>query len=297
MLAKTKALLEKNDLTVAACFLFLMLAWGSSFILVKRGLEVFAPMQVASIRLSSAMIAMLGFSIPQLRHIPRRQLPYIFLSSILGLFVPAFLFSYAQTGLNSSLAGVINALTPCMTFIVGLSFFGQAATWTKVVGLVLGFAGTASLILTNAKGALSLNYYAFYVVAATVLYGFNLNIVKRFLPDVRAWHLSTASVLMVGTISLAYLLTTDWLTVLQTTPKAPSAFMAVVALGLLGTAIAQTVFNYLLQMTSAVVASSITYLVPIVAVLWGVWDGEILTAWHFFGMTLILGGVVILNRK
>jgi drug/metabolite transporter (DMT)-like permease len=277
-------------------FIFLTIAWGSSFILVKRGLEAYEPAQVASIRLSSAMIALLGLAINHIKQVPRDRLPYIFLSGLFGLFIPAFMFAWAQRGVSSSIAGVLNAFTPCMTFILGIVFFRQKGSLMKILGIFLGFLGTTLLILINPKGQISFNSYAIFVIVATVCYGLNLNIVKRYLPEVRSLHLTSLTIAMTGLIAFLYLLSTDWITVYQAAPKGHSALAASVGLGLLGTAAGQLVFNRMLQMTSAVFASSITYFIPIVAVMWGVWDGEVLTIWHYLGMALIIGGVLILNK-
>jgi drug/metabolite transporter (DMT)-like permease len=277
-------------------FIFLTIAWGSSFILVKRGLEAYEPAQVASIRLSSAMIALLGLAINHIKQVPRDRLPYIFLSGLFGLFIPAFMFAWAQRGVSSSIAGVLNAFTPCMTFVLGIVFFRQKGGLMKILGIFLGFLGTTLLILINPKGQISFNSYAIFVIVATVCYGLNLNIVKRYLPEVRSLHLTSLTIAMTGLIALLYLFSTDWITVYQAAPKGHSALAASVGLGLLGTAAGQLVFNRMLQMTSAVFASSITYFIPIVAVMWGVWDGEVLTIWHYLGMALIIGGVLILNK-
>ena len=287
---------RRNELIVWASFLFLMLTWGSSFILIKRSLEAFSAAQVASLRLASAMLALIGFAVSHVRQIPRDRLPYVFLSGLFGMFFAAFLFSLAETGLSSSITGVLNALTPCMTFVLGIVLFRQKSNAMQIVGLLLGFVGSATLVLVNAKGEMSVNHYAFYVIAATICYGLNLNIVKRFLPNVKAFHLSTVSVSMVGLLGLAYLLTTNWLDIVQNAPNGKASLLAAVTLGVVGTAAAQVVFNRMLQNSTAVFASSITYFIPIVALIWGVWDGEVLSVWHYAGMVLIMGGILILNR-
>jgi drug/metabolite transporter (DMT)-like permease len=285
-----------NSSLIWISFVFLTIAWGSSFILVKRGLEAYEPAQVASIRLSSAMIALLGLAISHIKQVPRDRLPYIFLSGVFGLFIPAFMFAWAQRGVSSSIAGVLNAFTPCMTFVLGIVFFRQKGGFMKIIGIFLGFLGTSLLILINPKGQISFNNYGLFVIVATICYGLNLNIVKRYLPDIRSLHLTSLTIASTGIIALLYLLTTDWITVYQAAPKGHSALAASIFLGLLGTASGQLVFNRMLQMTSAVFASSITYFIPIVAVTWGVLDGEVLTIWHYLGMSLIIGGVLILNR-
>ena len=287
---------RRKDLIVWTAFIFLMLAWGSSFILVKRGLTVFPPLTVAALRLSAAMCVLAPFAVRHAFKIERKQWLPLFCSALLGVFFPAYLFALAQMGLNSSITGVLNALTPLMTFVLGVVLFRQKSNHYQLAGLLLGFLGSVTLILVNVKGELSLNSYALLVVVATLCYGLNLNLVKRFLSDVSPIHLSTVSVLVSGLLSLLYLITTPWWSLAQTPEIGWSALLAVLALGFFGTALAQLFFNRMLQLSTAVFASSITYFIPIVAVLWGVWDGEVLMTAHYFGMVLIIGGILILNR-
>ena len=277
-------------------FFVLTLAWGSSFILVKRGLQAFTPWQVASIRLAAAFAVMIPFALRYVREIPKAQFPYIILSGLLSMFIPAYLFCAAQMGLSSSIVGVLNALTPAFTFIFGVFLFHQKSKNMQIIGLIIGFIGSAILIIVNAKGQFALNNYAFYVVAATICYGINVNMVKRYLPDVKAIHLTSLAVATSGIFAILYLLSTDWLTVLNTAPKGKESFIAAITLGVMGTAFAQLIFNQMLRYSTAVFASSITYFIPIVAVMWGVWDGEILHLWHYFGIVCIIGGILILNK-
>jgi drug/metabolite transporter (DMT)-like permease len=277
-------------------FFVLTLAWGSSFILVKRGLEAYSSWQVASLRIVSAFAALGVFGAMALRHIPVRKLPIIFVSSMLSMFVPAYLFSAAQIGVSSSVAGVLNALTPVFTFIMGIVFFRQPSKWLQIVGLSLGFVGSALLILRGKQGEFALNGYAFCVVAATVCYGLNVNLVKKYLFDVKPLHYSAVAVSMGGILAAMHFFSTNWHEIYQTAPKGKSAFWAIVTLGVMGTAFSQLIFNMMLQYATAVFASSITYFIPIVAVMWGVWDGEILTLWHFLGMACIIGGILIINK-
>ena len=294
-----KNLRDNKLFIVWASFIFLMLVWGSSFFLVKQGLKVFSPVEVASIRLSSAMFALLGLAISHFRKIKREKLPYLFVSAIIAMGAPAYLFAIAQTpnvGISSSISGVLNAITPLMTFVVGILFFNQKMTLMKIIGLLMGFIGAATLILVNAKGQININSFGFFVIIATICYGTNVNYIKRYLADVPSLQLSSITVTMVGTLAFCILLTTNFWTKLQTIPDAKESFMKVVLLGVMGTAAAQVVFNKMLTYTSALFASSITYFIPIIAVLWGILDGEVLLPWHYLGMALIIGGILVMNK-
>jgi drug/metabolite transporter (DMT)-like permease len=295
-MSKTKTFTPSVSLIIWASFFVLTLAWGSSFILVKRGMQSFSPLQVASIRLSSAFFALGIPAFFHLKHIPKDKLKYIFFISMTGLFIPAYLFCLAQLGISSSMSGVLNALTPVFTFIIGVIFFNQPSKWMQIVGLLIGFLGSALLILVNGKGEVSFNAYGLCVVLATVCYGLNVNIMKKHLTGVNPFYLTTVAVSMAGLLSFIHLLTTNWVEIVQTAPKGKESFLFVVLLGVMGTAFSQLVFNKMLQYATAVFASSITYFVPIVALMWGVWDGEFLSFWQYVGMVTIIVGIVILNK-
>jgi drug/metabolite transporter (DMT)-like permease len=180
MFKNIKSLTPSVSALIWLSFFVLTLTWGSSFILVKRGLEAYSSWQVASLRLVSAFAVLGVFGAMALKHIPVRKLPIIFVSSMLSMFVPAYLFSAAQIGVSSSVAGVLNALTPVFTFIMGILLFRQPAKLLQILGLSLGFMGSAVLILRNKQGDFALNGYALCVVVATICYGFNVNLVKKY---------------------------------------------------------------------------------------------------------------------
>lgn len=286
----------QKNLIIWLSFLFLTVAWGSSFILVKKSLIAFPPMIVASLRLSSAMIVVLPFAIRHFKLIPKNKLKYVVSSAFLGIGIPAFLFALAQLGMSSSITGILNALTPCMTFLIGILFFKQKSNALKILGLSLGFLGSASLIFFNAKGELHLNVFCFTIILATLMYGININTTKLFLSDVKPIHISTVSISIAGCFGIIILLTTNFIEILKTNPKAPFSLLTALTLGIVGTAFAQTLFNNLLSKTSAFFASSITYFIPIMALVWGIIDGETLSVWHYFGMILLIGGIIVINR-
>jgi drug/metabolite transporter (DMT)-like permease len=283
-------------LLIWGSFFLLTLFWGSSFILIKRGLLALDPFHLASLRLVAAMSVMLGFALRNIRDIAFEKLPYIALSGMLSMFIPAYLFCLAQQGLNSSIVGVLNAMTPAFTFVVGIALFKQKARWMQSLGLLLGFLGCTMLIMVNAKGALSLNHYAFFAIAGTICYGLNVNIVKHFLKGVTPIQMTSVSVSVAGLVALTHLLFTDWLGAVRVSQDGMTSIAAALVLGVVGTAASQLIFNRMLEVSSAVFASSITYFIPIVAVLWGVWDGEALLPLHFLGMGLIIAGILIINK-
>lgn len=275
----------------------LALIWGSSFILVKKSLTVFSPSQVGSLRIGAAFLFFLPFFLANLKKIPTNKLRFFLLAGCLGNLIPAYLFSLAGSKLDSGVSGALNSTTPLFTLIVGGLFFGNTITSRQTLGIVLGFIGALVLILAGAEG-FHINGYAFYVVLATVLYGFNLNITKKYLTGLNlSPFLITASIFMtIGPVAIAVLFSGDFIEKVQQ-PEAIQPLIFAVLLGVLGSAVAMVLFNRLIQMTSAVLASSVTYLIPVVAILWGLVDGEAIQIQHFLGMGIVLIGVYLVNKS
>jgi drug/metabolite transporter (DMT)-like permease len=277
----------------------LSLIWGSSFILIKRGLDVFSAGEVGAIRIIAASIFLLPFALQGLKNIERKHWILLFCVGLFGSFIPAFLFAKAQTQLPSSVAGILNALTPLFTMIIGALFFTQRFTLRTVIGLIVGFVGTVILIMAGSGGNLnSLNFYGLYVVIATIFYGANLNLIKYKIPDLRARTITSISLALVGPIALIYLFGfTPFVTKVSEVEGAYFSLGAIVLLGVMGTAIALILFNQLVKITTPIFTSSVTYIIPIVAVVWGLFDGEELFLGHYLGMIAIIFGVYLANRK
>jgi drug/metabolite transporter (DMT)-like permease len=286
-----------NRLLLAWLLLILVaLIWGTSFILIKHSLGVFSPMQVGTGRIFLAFLFFLPYLIMLGKKFPRdRWLPLLG-SGLLGYLIPAVLFATAGAHLNSLLAGTLNALSPLFTFLIGVILFRGRAKLVQVGGILLGFAGSVFLVFFSATGSFSFNGYAFLIVLATLCYGFNINIVSRYLSDLPAL-LSTASTFaMVGPIALLGLATTDFPTRVVA-PGSTPALLMLLTLGMVGSGFATILFNRIIQLTSGVFASTVTYLIPVVAVLWGLFDGEPLHWPQVAGMGICLLGVYLINKK
>ncbi|MEQ8713012.1 MAG: DMT family transporter [Cyclobacteriaceae bacterium] len=292
--------MEKSPSILAWSMLILLsLIWGSSFILIKRGLEVFTPIELGSLRIASASLFLAPIAISRFYRIKRNHLALLFIIGLMGSLLPAFFFAIAQTRLNSSLTGVLNALTPLFVLMMGIFFFKQKYVPGKLVGMIIGFAGTVALILSGSSGEFSnFNYYALFVVLATIFYGVNLNVIKYYLADLKALTITSVSLLFMGPLAGMVLFGfTPFMDTMQYTEGAWLAFGYVMTLGVVGTALALIIFNNLVQMTTPVFTSSVTYIIPIVAVIWGVVDGEELYLVHYISMAAILAGVYLVNRK
>jgi len=290
---------DASPLLVWGLLIFLALIWGSSFILIKRGLEVFSAGQVGALRIFTAAIVLVPLSLPRLKSLNKRQWKWLFISGMIGSFGPAFLFAIAQTQLASGITGVLNALTPLFALLVGVIFFGGQLNRKDILGIVLGFSGTVLLIIAGSGGNLgNLNLYALFVIAATICYGFNLNILKHQFSILTPKLITSISLLLISPLATIYLFGfTDFIEVMKNEEGAYLSLTYISILGVVGTAFALIIFNRLVQLTSPVFTSFVTYLIPIVAIIWGIIDGEILVFWHYIGIGLIIIGVAFSNRK
>jgi drug/metabolite transporter (DMT)-like permease len=278
--------------------ILLTLIWGSSFILIKKGLTVFSATQVSAIRILSASIFMIPFASSWMKRIDKRHYFLIFISGFIGSLIPAFLFAIAQTRLDSAVTGMINSLTPVFVILIGFVFYKQKITGVMIIGLLLAFAGTTLLMFYGSDEQHKINYFAFFVVAATILYGVNVNILKFKLSDLNAIAISSVSLVFVGPLAAIQLFAfTDFTERIAAGGPAYLALGYLSVLGVVGTSLALILFNKLIKITTPLFSSSVTYLIPIVAVFWGIIDGENLTMMHYLSMLVIIGGVFLANKK
>lgn len=290
---------DKSKKYIPVLVLFILsIIWGSSFILIKKGLDGFDPIQVGTIRIVFASLVLLPFAVKRLKPTFKERWQKLLLLGLVANLFPAILFALAETGLSSSLTGVLNSLTPISTMIIGIIFFGMSHYKGQNLGLAIGFSGSIILSFVGSSGGFGeFNYYVLFVLAATILYGFASNMVKVLFHDISSLTLTALSFLLTGPISLTVLLVfTDFIHRLNENPNAASSLGYLFLLGAVGTALALVFFNKLIQMTTAVFASTVTYLIPIVAVMWGIIDGEVLYPLHFVGMALIIAGVYVVNK-
>ncbi|MBS1556349.1 MAG: DMT family transporter [Bacteroidetes bacterium] len=284
-----------------AVFLLILLAliWGTSFILIKQGLKVFSPAEVGSLRVAAASIFLLPFALLRWRELKQGDHLKLFLSGMMGIFIPAFLFALAQTRLQSSVTGILNTLSPIWAVVMGVLFFHQRFRGFAILGLLISFGGAIILALARADGAIGgFNGYALLVVLACALYGTNVNYLKYKVEGLGSLTVTSVSLLLIWPFALVYLFGfTDFTSKLVEQPGAWQAAGFIVILALMSTAVANLIFNKLLQISSPLFAASVTYVMPIVSVMWGVLDGEKLFLGHFIGMAAILGGVYLANRK
>ncbi|MBT1701983.1 DMT family transporter [Chryseosolibacter indicus] len=277
----------------------LTLIWGTSFILMKRGLKVYSAGEVGAIRVVSASIFLLPFALTRIKELNKDHYWKLLLSGLLGVFFPAFLFATAQTKMDSAITGILNSLTPIFTMIISAIVFKQVFKKQALVGIIIGLAGSILLIISRTGGQIGgINLYAIFVIIACICYGSNVNFIKFKLPDLKALTITSLSLMLIAPLALIYLFAfTPFTTKLSAHPGAVEALGFLILLGLMSTSIATILFNRLIKISTPLFASSITYLIPIVAVIWGLLDGEQLAMGHFIGMIAIIGGVYIANKK
>lgn len=291
----------RNSPLLAWVLLFVLaFIWGSSFILIKKGLIGLDPQEVGSLRIVTASLFLLPPAIRRLKHVKKEKVVYLISAGFLGSLIPSFLFAIAQTHLESAITGILNGLVPILTILIALFVFGHKQTRTVYFGVFIGFLGTAILITAGENNSIAgINAYALLVVLATVCYALNLNLIKEKLNDLHAVTVTSVSLLLVSPIAMVYLFgfTNFWSKLSSGAPHVVTSTFYIGLLGVLGTAIALILFNKVLQMKDALFVSSVTYIIPLFAVMWGVLDGERLYAMHYVGMIAVGVGVYIANSN
>ena len=274
----------------------LALIWGSSFILIKKGLVGLSPYQLGALRIIFTALFLLIIGFKSLTEIKQYQWKYIAITALFGTFLPAFLFAIAETKVSSSVCSILNSLTPLNTLLIGITAFGLAFKRSQFIGVVIGLIGTAILIF-NGKQESTENYtYTILVIIASICYALNVNLIKKYLSDVKPLSITTGNFSVMLIPALIVLFSTNFLDIVRW-PITQHSMLFIMILGIVGTGVANILFFKLIQMSSPVFASSVTYLIPIVAFFWGLMDNEMLTPFQFFGAFIILVGVYLANKK
>lgn len=290
---------NKRDQWVAwAILFFLILVWGSSFVLIKRSLLYFDSAQLGSLRIIIATLFLVPFVFSRFRQITRKQWFYLFISGLFGNGLPAYFYAIAQHGVDSSIAGILNSLTTLFTLILGLLFFKMKAKWFNVTGVFIGLFGAVGLIVSSGVGDVSFNfYYASFIIMATIGYAINVNVIKTFLGDVKPIEITAFALVSIFIpVNIVLFGFTDFVQTLSD-PGIWKGFVYIGTLAVVGSALALILFNRLIQITSSLFAASVTYMIPIVAILWGLADGEIFKPVYLLWVGMILFGVFLVNRK
>ena len=284
-------------------FISLCLIWGSSFILMKLGMfapdesTLLSPFQVAAIRIFTSGLVLIPFAARAIKQIPANLRGIVLVSGWLGSFIPAVLFCLAESGIDSSLAGTLNAVTPLSTLVIGWLIYRIPVPASKLIGILVGFSGCISLFFLKKTGHQGQNTLGLLVLGATLCYGWNAHLVKQRLTGVPSLAIATIAFTGLIPFSLALLLFTGFFSIPIFNPIYLKAIGAATLLGVLGTAIASIIFYRLEKQAGPVFASLVTYGIPFVAIGWGFIYGETTGILQMGALALILAGVYIVNKK
>lgn len=278
--------------------LFIMaITWGSSFILIKKSLTVFSPYEIGAFRVGLSGIILSFIGVPALLKMKARDALWITSAGFFGNFLPMFLFPIAQTKVSSSLAGIINSLEPIFVLVFGFMLFGIKSKFTQVIGAIIGFFGAVTLLYFSEMNTAETQLgYTLLMVLASASYAVSALIIKLKLQDVKSIHVSS-SVFSIWMIPSFFILIFSGFFSTPLTDQSIEALGYMSILSIFGTAIGIALFYKLIQDTSAVFASTVSYLLPIVAVIWGVLDGEKFNFWYLIGAVLILIGIYLIREK
>jgi len=276
----------------------LSLIWGTSFILIKKALIGLTPIQLGSLRIIFSSIIIFIFAWNTLKLINKKEWKWIIISAFLGSFFPAFLFAFAETEIDSSIASILNSLVPLNTVIIGIIVFKIASSKKQIIGVVVGLIGTYLLI----DGGIQLNpdqnyLYAGLVILCSFLYGFNVNIIKKYLNDIPAVTIAAGHFSVIFIPAIIIFSFSGFNTDQMYDPITLKSIGYVLILSAFGTALAKVLFNKLVQISTAVFASSVTYSLLIVSLFWGILDGELFSFNQLMATVLIVLGVLLSSRK
>jgi drug/metabolite transporter (DMT)-like permease len=290
--------MQKQKIINWTIFILLSFIWGSSFILMKLSKEDLTGVQIGAVRIFSAGLLFIPLAIVQFLKIPRRKLLLVILSGMLGNLLPAFLFAIAiEKKIDSSLAGILNSLTPLFVIVINVLFYKAQLPMKKIAGVLIGFIGL--LVLSLSEGGISFNNfgYALLILLATLLYGINVNLVSHYLREVNPMHMATVSLAFMSIPAGIIAWQQDTFALLQYDVSARWSFAASALLGIVGSAFATVLFYYLIKKAGGLFAAMTTYAIPIVAIFWGILAKENVTIIQFFCLCVILGGVYLANKS
>ncbi len=277
--------------------LFLSLVWGSSFILMKKALIGLTALEMGALRIFISAIFLFVTGHKSLKKITSEEWKWIVVTAFLGTFFPVFLFAFAETQIDSAVVSILNSTTPLLTLLFGIVFFGTTLILNQILGVILGLLGTLALITLGAAINPDQNYfYSGLVLIASIGYAINVNIIKKKLQNVSAIAIATGNFLVIIIPAAAILLRTGYVNKpFISNPILLQSLGYVAILALLGTAVAKVLFNKLVQISDPVFSSSVTYVIPVVALTWGLLDNEKFHWLQGAAAFLILLGVFLVN--
>lgn len=278
--------------------IILALTWGSSFILIKKSLLTFSPYQIGAFRIGISGLILGYIGVPAVRRMPLHTLKWAAIAGFFGSFFPMFLFPVAQTRISSALAGILDSLVPLFVLVLGYLFFGVRSHNRQWIGAIMGLIG--ALVLSWYSGVETGEShwgYAFLIILATACYGLSALIIKEKLNHVPSLQLSSGIFVIWMIPAFLILVFSGFFSVFPADAQTWQSLGSLSILTFAGTTAAIVLYYKLIQDTSPVFASSVTYLLPVIAVIWGLIDGEKLTMVYFAGGALILLGIYLIQEE
>ena len=278
--------------------IILSVIWGSSYILIKKGLTGLTPVQLGSLRviITTILIAPLGYN--KIKHIPKNKMKWVAVSAFVGSFFPAYLFAFAETEISSSVTAVMVSLTPLFTLLISVIIFGEELLKKQVIGVIIGFLGIVVLINNELLSSSFNLLYVMFIVLAAFCYAVNANLLKYKLPNIPALGIVFMSFLFMFIPAFIVLFFSEFpFSDFTSDPLILESIVYIVILALFGTAIAKVMYIKLLAISTPVFSVSTTYLMPVVAIFWGLLDGEEFKLTQFIGTSIILIGVYLVTKK
>jgi drug/metabolite transporter (DMT)-like permease len=278
--------------------IILSVIWGSSYILIKKGLTGLTPIQLGSLRviITTILIAPIGYN--KIKHIPKNKMKWVAISAFVGSFFPAYLFAFAETEISSSVTAVMVSLTPLFTLLISVIIFGEELLKKQVIGVIIGFLGIVVLINNELLSSSFNLLYVMFIVLAAFCYAVNANLLKYKLPNIPALGIVFMSFLFMFIPAFIVLFFSEFpFSDFTSNPLILESIVYIVILALFGTAIAKVMYIKLLAISTPVFSVSTTYLMPVVAIFWGLLDGEEFKLTQFIGTSIILIGVYLVTKK
>ncbi|MAU63214.1 MAG: permease [Flavobacteriaceae bacterium] len=290
--------MTKNN-TKWVYLIVLSFIWGSSYILIKKSLIGLSPLQLGSLRVIFTTLVLLIIGFSSLKRIPKDKWKWIFITGYIGSFFPSFLFAFAQTEIDSGVAAILNSLTPLATLIIGLGFYKFIIDSKQIIGVIIGLFGSFLLVYEGSTINPDQNFlFVGFIIIASICYATSLNMLKVYLQEVPATSIALGNFICILPPSIIILFYSGFMNIdLVKNLEVQNSLFYIIILSIFGSAFAKILFNKFVQIASPVFVSSVTYTLPIVAIMWGIYDGETITFTQFIASGIILLGVFLANKK
>lgn len=290
--------LPRKKITGWAILLGIGLTWGSSYLFIKKGLLHFEVEEVAAIRIALTGLFFLPWMISTWKKTEAKDIPFLLVVALLGSGFPALLFPLAQTSLSSGFTGILSASTPLFTIMLGSFFFKVPIGKRTLLGVLLGFLGIGFLISGAGNAYNDWNIgSAIFILTATCMYAISSNTVNRYLTHLDSMSISSFVFTALSIPAWYVIVHNDTLSRLKDTQVLKESFFPLLALAFMGSFLATLLFFQLIKREGVVFSSTVSYIIPFMAILLAFFDGESIHWMHLAGMLIILTGIYLSRNK